>query len=383
MKITFTRWAFACALASGAVGALLLPGSNDETPDLSYASYHANDRLWLRSRAVDAHERSLLSRYESALDVATAKRAFAAPGSPTESLAFWFAADVPEHARRRVTDLIAAERNARPDWRGHGPVGILVITDTATALRGVKLPPRFDRERPVTTSILPPSRETGGRCVTVVRLRHTALAAPPTIQGGRLPMDGCAFQDAFGPPGAWIAAWLASERFEFARRLALAQPAVEHDVQQYLWDQGGIASMQCRGGNDSMCVVAATKGTAWASAVTQYYNPEEAGTDRRVESMETLMRFDPIDEGLLEALARDLGPTRFQRVWRSPKPLADSYFDETGETLARWERTRLVQAYGPYRAGPAPSVDIVIVTVSVVALIALLSIQRAARPSLA
>ena len=387
MKVTFARWALGSAFAAGVAGALLLPGSDDGNARSPYWYYNyvttGTDLLWQRNRAVSAHERSLLSRYESAVDVAMARRVFASVGAPTGQMAVWFAPDVPERARRQVNDLVAAERDARPEWRGRGRVGILVITDTATRLRGVKLPQRFDRDRQVTTAVLPPTPETGGRCVTVMRLRHSALVAPPTLVSGRLPLDGCAFEDAFGAPGKWMSQWLASQKFEHARRLALVQPAVERDVQRYSWDQGGIASMQCRSGNDSMCVATATKGDTWIWALYQSTVPEEQGADRRAESMETLSRFDPTDEGLLESLARDLGPTRFERVWQSPKPLADSYFDETGESLAHWERSRLMQMYGPYRAGPTPSLEVVLITLTVVALVALVSIQRASRPSLA
>lgn len=387
MRITFTRWAISCGLAAGVVAALVLPASDDDSSRsaYSYYSYRLNgtELLSQRSRAASVRERSLLSRYESAADVAMAQRAFASSTSPARPLAVWFAPDVPDNARRHVTDLIDAERGARPAWRDHGSVGILVITDTATTLGGVKLPTRFDGDRLVTTAVLPPSRETGDRCVTVIRLRHTALVTPPTLSAGRLPMDGCAFVDAFGAPGAWIAQWLANERFGFARRLALVQPAAERDVPRYLWEQGGIASMQCRGGNDSMCVAAATKTFAGFWAANPYSYLEDQGAETRVESKETLSRFAPTDEGLLESLARDLGPTRFQRVWQSPKPLADSYFDETGESFGRWERARLVEAYGVYRTGPSPSGAVLIVTLTVVALVAQISILRAARPSLA
>jgi hypothetical protein len=388
VKISFARWAVGCVLVSGVVGTLLLPGSDDRNSASTYWDYSfttaGTDLLWQRNRAVSAHERNLMSRYESAVDVTRARRAFAspaAPAAPAAQMVVQFAPDVPAAARHRVSELIDAERNARPAWRGHGPVGVLVITDTATTLRGAKLPQRFDRDRQVTTAVLPPSSATGGRCVTVVRLRHTALVLPPTLVTGRLPMDGCAFEDAFGAPGPWMTGWLARERFRFARRLALVQPAVERDAPRYQWDQGGIASMQCRGGSDSACIYFATSSMAGMRAVNQYYAQE--GADDRVESLETLMRFDPTDEGLLESLARDLGPARFQRIWKSSKPLAESYFDETGESFAHWERSRLIETYGPYRSGPAPSTEVVIITLTVVALIALLSFQRAARPSLA
>lgn len=52
----------------------------------------------------------------------------------------------------------------------------------------------------------------------------------------------------------------------------------------------------------------------------------------------------------LRALAEELGPERFVRLWRSPKPLDESYFDVTGVGFASWVRKEIG---GAYRAGPS------------------------------
>jgi hypothetical protein len=133
----------------------------------------------------------------------------------------------------------------------------MIVADTATALDHVKLPMRFDRDRAVTTAVLPASSATGNRCVTVIRLRHAALVESPVMIDRRLPLDGCAFTDAYGAPGPRIAEWLRSERYLYARRLAIEQPKEEAGPRKYAWDDGDVFGRSCRGGDDSACIAGA------------------------------------------------------------------------------------------------------------------------------
>jgi hypothetical protein len=82
----------------------------------------------------------------------------------------------------------------------------------------------------------------------------------------------------------------------------------------------------------------------------------------------------------LEAMVRDLGPARFQRMWRSQKPLPQAYFDETGEPFAGWVRGRLVQFYGPYHTGPLPTPNSMLLTIVAILAMAAISIRWAPRP---
>jgi hypothetical protein len=86
------------------------------------------------------------------------------------------------------------------------------------------------------------------------------------------------------------------------------------------------------------------------------------------------------EETFLEAMARDLGPARFARMWKSQKPLADAYFDETGESLAGWVRARLVRLYGPYHTGPMPTPNSSLLTMIAILVMAAAAIRWAPRP---
>jgi hypothetical protein len=308
--------------------------------------------------------------------VETARRAFAQKSAGADSLSLWFAPDIPEGARRTLTVLIDRERTARGTWRGHGPVGVLVITDTATTIGNVPLPQRFDRERPVTTAVLAASAATGGRCVTIIRLRHRGLTIAPALTDDRLPLDGCAFTDAFGRPGPKIAEWVRNMRYMFARRLSFAPSTEKNKLVRYSWDEGDVPGRACRGGNDSSCVA-----TAMFRDTTDWrFSRLDWSVSLHTESSESLGRVDFDDDVMLESLELDLGPARFQRVWQSPKALPDAYLDQTGETFASWERGRLNQFYGPYRIGSLPSPASNFLTIGLALLLAATTIRFTARP---
>jgi hypothetical protein len=280
-----------------------------------------------------------------------------------------------------VLDLIAHEREARGEWRGHGPVGVMIVTDTSTTIDRVKLPAIYDRDRALTTVILPASGASGDRCVTVIRLRHQGLSAPPVMMQNRLPLDGCAFTDAFGNPGPQIAAWLGRDRYLHARRLAFEEPKDEANVKRYAWDDGDVGERACRAGDDHACVAGLLHSETRDNWIMWWGRDLSVGVPR--ESWETLSRIDFDTDVLLESLERDMGPSRFHHMWQSPKPLADAYFDQTGESLASWMRTRLVRFYGSYRIGALPSPAANLLTIVLVLVLASISIRLTARPSVA
>jgi hypothetical protein len=381
MKMSTGRWALACLIGCALIAVTLLPPPARDDSRTEYwwrppTRLH-EDAIDRRLREVYDHGRRLAINYKAALDVETANRLFGARHDSAADPIVWIAPDVPESLRRSVDDLISSERTARGEWRGHGAVGVMVVTDTATKIGGVELIRSYYGDNRPNTVVLPATTANGNHCVTIVRLRHRALSGEVSLAPDRLPLDGCAFTDAFGAPGPKIAEWLRSERYSYARRLSLAQPEIASKRVRWFGDQGNIQSMQCRGGDDVACIDAAQEVQTWYR-LYGYVPPWAAPTAE--ESVESYRDIGDFDETFLEAMARDLGPARFQRMWRSQKPLPQAYFDETGEPFAGWVRGRLVQFYGPYHTGPLPTPNSMLLTIVAILAMAAISIRWAPRP---
>ncbi len=203
MTMTFGRWVTACVLGCGVIAALLLPPSLDEDDRFDRSRFTAGPHqatMEKRGRLQRWHGLALWRAYQSARTAETARRVFPSTAQRGAASPIWFDTDVPDAARRYITTRVAAERNARGEWSGHGPTALLVETDTATALGGVSTPWGFNGALTVSTQILPLGA-VGDRCVIVVRLGRGALIDPLSIRGDRSLMEGSAFYDAFGTPG--------------------------------------------------------------------------------------------------------------------------------------------------------------------------------------
>ena len=81
----------------------------------------------------------------------------------------------------------------------------------------------------------------------------------------------------------------------------------------------------------------------------------------------------------LDALAHDLGPARFQRLWTSSRPLAEAYTDLAGEPLAAWIRRRQLDLTGPVQRGPLDTAGANAVTLLTVLLLAALAVRLSPR----
>jgi hypothetical protein len=385
MRMSPGRWALACLLGCALIAVTLPPGARDEDSLQDYwwrpPIRLREDRMAERVGMAYQHARLVTRNYKAALDVETAGRLFLMRHDSAAEPVVSFAPDVPEFLRKQVSELVANERAARGEWRGHGAVGVMVVTDTATRLDGVLLPSLYDRDRPVTSVVLPATAANGDHCVTVVRLRHQSLTGHTSLlPADRLPLDGCAFTDAFGAPGPKIAEWLRESRYSHARRLSFEQPKADENRRFYSpYDEGGIVSMQCRGGDDAACVEAAVGADRDRAPFWDSYR-NDLSVRAPDESPELLGEVGGFDETFMEAMVRDLGPARFQRVWRSQKPLPEAYFDETGEPFAGWVRGRLIQFYGPYHTGPVPAPESALLTIVAILALAAMSIRWAQRP---
>jgi hypothetical protein len=324
------------------------------------------------------HAHLLARNYKAAQDVETANRVLGAHHETAAKPVVYFAPDIPGPVRSQVQRYIDAETAARGDWTGHGAVGILVVSDTTTTIAGTKLPTFFDRDRPLTTAVLPPTPENANHCVTVIRLRHYVFAQPPSQWStDRLLLDGCAFTDAFGAPGPQISAFLQNSRYKFARRLSYAPGDTARRQPWYWYDNGDDQSRRCRGGIDSACVAMAMN----APRDDGWYGWRSDLSVRAPDESEDLFgEVGGFRQTFMESLARDLGSARFQRMWRSQKPLTEAYFEETGEPLATWIRAQQTLWNGPYRVGPMQPPASAFLTILTIVALAVITFRFAPRP---
>jgi hypothetical protein len=390
--MTVPRWVMMCAFGCALIAiSLLPPDEGDDAPYFarqSVGNSHA-EAMTMRAGLRSAHGWSLWRAYRAARTDETLRRVLGAqPLAHTDPLV-WFDADVPERMRKRVRDVVAAERAARGEWRGRAGVALAVFVDTAGSLDGVRVPWARNSGLSVSTQVLAATPATGNRCVVVVRLGPHALAAEDSIAAGSMLMDACAFYDAFGTPGPQIAMWLDKTAFTFSRRLSFAPPdsgephAIDYSEIAFLRSEDGNRE-RCAGGDIASCPLLllpnARDGVLSFWTYWTYWRTRDLSVPPVGLSIEHTGTSGGFASALLEALARDLGPARFERMWQSNKALPDAYFDVTGEPLAAWLQRRVVRYDGPYHVGPLPTPTSALLSlVAIVALLAL-SIRTAPRP---
>jgi len=384
MTVTPMRWASACVLACLVLGVLLLPP--DPSPD-QFAEWSPRwtaheQTLTKQLNARQIHSRMLATAYQAASDADVARRVAAqlASASARNGPSIWFDSDVPASARSRVSQLIAAEQTSRGSWRGKSPVGVLVFTDTAATLAGARLPWGFNGPLIASTTMLRATPGADGRFMAVVRIGRRVLRGEDSIPSDRHLLDGCAFYDAFGSPGAQIRAWMDSSTAGFGRDLSFAPPD-SATVKQSRWGfydfwYSDWRFARCAGNDLPECSALLRMPTVswqwrWANdlsvpvpAEPQAYNYPTPG----------------FNATLLDAMVREIGPERFERVWQSPKSIDSAYFDVTGESLASWVHRRAVTLDGPYHIGPLPTTTTAILTIVTIACALALSARFARRP---
>lgn len=388
MTITVKRWIAGCVLGCLVLAVLLLPPQANDDP-----FYRWTPRWSTREQGLDVrvqnrrvHGRLLWQAYRAAHDVDVARREFGAkaPGAAaTGGMPVWFDADVPVATRREVSRLLAVDDSARGTWRGKGGVGVLVFTDTATAVDGIHLPWGFNSGLIASTTVLLPTRETGDRCVTVIRVGHLALLGGGAIPPDRGLLDGCAFYDAFGKPGPQVAAWMDSTKVSFARTLSFAPP----DSMTVRLRRWGYEDSFYSDSHLARCAandVGACSALARVTAIPFYWRYwHDASVALPAEADEMDQRARGFSATLLDAMVRDIGPERFERVWQSPKPLDSAYFDETGEPLGTWIHRRVQLVDGPYHIGPLPTATSAVLTIVTIMLSLAVAVRFAQRPAAA
>ena len=384
MTMTPTRWASACALGCIVLAVLLLPP--DPSPD-QFAEWSPRwttheQVLTKQLNARQVHSGLLATAYQAASDADVARRYAAAQPVTTgkSGLSTWFESDVPASARLRVSQLISAEQASRGSWHGKSPIAVLVFTDTAATFAGVRLPWGFNGPLIASTTMLRATPGSDGRCVAVVRIGRRVLRGEDSIPSDRHLLDGCAFYDAFGSPGPQIRAWMDSSSAGFGRNLSFAPPD-SATIKQSRWGfydfwYSDWRFARCAGNDLTQCSALLQLPTIswlwrWANdpsvpvpAEPQAYNFPTPG----------------FNATLLDAMVREIGPERFERVWQSPKSIDSAYFDVTGESLASWVHRRAVTLDGSYHIGPLPTATTAILTIVTIACALALSVRFAQRP---
>ena len=372
MTLTFGRWLACIAIGCAAIAAAFLPAERQSYWDSEWhiRQSHTAGYAWMqRANARSRHTADLVLAYREASDRELARRTFGNRAAGVGEPEVVFASDVSPSARANVIRVLREERAALGEWKGRGKVGLIVLMDTAATLGGDTITPLKGRSSWNRFRSFPPAASTEDRCVTVMRLRSAWSGAAMTPARGRALLNVCALYDRFGVPGAGL------DQLLFTRRDSVATPpaapfTVSSDLSSVKWldrSLGAVAnqslsSVSCRAGSVSAC-----------------YRLAGVSADSGAGRADTLHRGSFRDGGrefpwatgpapsTLMSLITDLGPERFERVWRSARPLPEAVFDVTGTRFDAWVRQREVAADGAYRAGPWTSPSSLLLTALVIA----------------
>lgn len=389
MKVTVGRWIAAALVGCLALAVAILPADGSSALDgwLARRDRTPVDMWETRLYARQGHLGTLINAYDAARDLAAARKAFGTTPGTVGDPEVRFADGVPPAMRRAFTRALDDERAQRPEWKGRGKVGVLVLIDTVTRVNDRTLPMAQNRFTVTTSRVVAPDPQTGGRCVTVVGLpggdpwssRHEMkpLGPPHPL------LDGCGFYDAFGAPGAAIARDLADDQFFYARGYAwmtAPRDSARHPgvfaFQQY---PNETREVRCLAGNDTSCVdefrgvqTDLWWDTWWATVTAP------AGISTRRAMARELPYPDALNRIVLE-----LGPQRFFRMWQSAKTLDAAYRDESGETLGEFVRRSDIREDGAYRPGALKSWLATGLTLAAIASCLALALQFSVRPRVA
>ena len=360
MKINLERWCAIAFIGCLAIGTAILPADRGK-PLIDWLNTPERTRVQLwqsRSYARQNHEAGLFNAYAAARDLGLARELFGSTPAKVGDPDVRFASDVSPVMRAEFTKALDDERSARPEWKGHGKVGVIVRLDTVTRVNGVKVPRLEQRYERTSSRVIMPSAATGGRCVVVIELpdndpwNRNGTTTRDRPSGPMHPiLDACGYYDAFGTPGAAVESDLSADRFYYARGYAwVAAPrdTVKHPVhygfQRWTVDAREI---RCLAGTDTSCV-AMLHGNG---SEDYYWWYSRVAFASGVTSARQLFWELPRPNDL-NRMVLDVGPQRFSRIWTSPKSFDEAYRDETGQTLGAFVRHSMEHELGTYKPGP-------------------------------
>lgn len=265
---------------------------------------------------------------------------------------------------------------------------VIVAVVGDTVVRPHELPRQEISPLAVPIDAFLPGANTGGACVSVLRLRliprsnmqglrqfRATLSSSETINALLSP---CAFFAAFGDPGPAIRNWVANSQLAASKFAAWNEqsdpwrPALNETpygmnlaeeialntdpawrLRRYVAPEGiACIANEANACSDILLRTRPPRGdSAWRANVVRssgttlssFYLPRHP------------LPLGPSDGWILSEMARTLGRERFEKFWKSPLPVAEAFNQAAGEDIQDWTRRWAVRTYGPAQVGPAMS----------------------------
>lgn len=359
------RVVVAIALTAAAAAILVLPSSRDEPTWPEDPQRRAeNIAYWQFSRRA--------STLRLLHGMATAESA-AARVDRGAGYALWSARDVPATTVERIRGGIARQLAALPARDTGMRLAVAVVVDTGQTLAGVPVPRTGGAWR---TEVAVPGTVAPDVCGLVIRVsseyqvtgrmrqqlnRSMLLESSPAL------LAACGWYLAYGAPGGGIARWLDSVRYApissrgeaslVGGRRRGAAPTGRAPGTRALFDDDLRALspvLACAAGRTEWCATLLQNGPD-----AQYFPPTPSVAGIALEPVRAFTGYPHAARGvpraLLTQLEREIGPDAFRQLWRSPRPLDETFHDVRGMPLGDWIHGQIVAETGAVPAGPLPS----------------------------
>lgn len=279
----------------------------------------------------------------------------------------------------RAIEVKMHQRWDRVPRRGGVPVVVAAVVDSSSTVLG------YQRRKPTTVappmSTFLPTSETGGRCISIVRVPMALDARSPKYIPANLlspeSVDGllspCIYYATFGPPGPEIERWLRDVSWRVAHHADWSTSSPQWDADRardVARVFGPLASgddaswavrfavatpgLACLGGMAGRCLEAATArrpsgdDSTWDSNVVASYGTNQFSF--YLPSRPT--NLGPYDGWLLSEMARSLGDAKFAAFWKSRATVPEAFRAASGEDLDGWIRGWGRRIYGSMSIGP-------------------------------
>lgn len=335
------RFILGATVTAGVAVALLIPkaATPEKDPD--------RDRSWK-----DYQEAAARSRATWRLRMRAEARAIAnaLPAVAAESPFVRIDRAIPAASAAELREVFEGELRDAGAAPPRHPIALVATIDTAQRsaiyYRAIALP-----ERP------------GEPCTVVLTIseKHKERIS---LNGAQRLLGACAFYAAFGAPGAANAEWLRATRFSSARYLrrpfAFTGDTAKVDLSfgRGYYSAGSIEVFGCRAGRAEACADLFSPDPAREPLIHEDYSYSEPllatyepGTEIYSSGTSDGGIYN-LQAGLLAGLADDIGRERFGELWRGPRPLTESFPEESGQPLSAWVADYVASRTLPYHAGP-------------------------------
>ena len=266
----------------------------------------------------------------------------------------------------------------------HVPTIVAFVMDTARSPNGLPRQMRFSGGLPIETFI--PSAATGDRCVVLGHIAATLDSESPivrlllknatTTETTQAFLGACALLNAFGPPGPYVARWMADTHWQLARLPAwntapVPQPWVAQGNSASVVDGLSAAvdatwklrriiapkGIACLAGKAGACEAALFEGradpsdSAWTAHVISSSGTSASGFFFPIGAS----TLGPDDGTIVSEMVRTLGKDRFAKFWMSSEPVPAAFARAGGGDLDAFARAWARRMYGTTTVGPSLS----------------------------